>query len=37
MEREAIRRAFDEDLISRETARSMRDNLAAIEYDLESE
>ena len=37
MEREAIRRAFDDDLISRETARSMRDNLVAIEYDLESE
>ena len=32
MEREEIRRAFDDDLISRETARSMRDNLAAIEY-----
>lgn len=37
MEREEIRRAFEEDAISRETARSMRDNVAAIEYDLESE
>ena len=34
IEREQIRKAFDQDLISRETARSMRDNVAAIEYDL---
>ena len=37
MEREQIRKALDDELISRETARSMRDNLAAIEYDLETE
>lgn len=34
IEREQIRKALDQDLITRETARSMRDNVAAIEYDL---
>jgi hypothetical protein len=34
IEREQIRRAYDNDLISRDTMRTMRDNVAAIEYDL---
>ena len=34
IEREQIRKAYENDLISRETVRSMRDNVAAIEYDL---
>lgn len=34
IEREQIRKAYEDDLISRETVRSMRDNAAAIEYDL---
>lgn len=34
VERDEIRRALEEGSISRETARAMRDNVAAIEYDL---
>ena len=34
LEREGIHKALEDDLISRETARSMRDNVAAIEFDL---
>ena len=34
IEREQIRKAYENDLISRETVRSMRDNVSAIEYDL---
>ena len=35
IEREPIRIAFDNELISRETVRSMRDNVAAIEFGLQ--
>lgn len=34
IERDEIGRAFEADRISRETARSMRDNVVALEYDL---
>lgn len=37
IERDQIRRALEDDVISRETARSMRDNVSAIEYDMEGE
>jgi CPA1 family monovalent cation:H+ antiporter len=37
IEREQIRKAYENDLISRETVRTMRDNIAAIEYDLGSD
>ena len=35
IEREQIRIAFDNELISRETVRSMRDNVSAIEFGLQ--